>query len=312
MRNVKLAKLFVIILLNLVSLQSVAEEVRYQPMVIERTAEGVSANGKSYIDPNARMELVSAQSDTGDLLYAIREPVRRDGLSHQYKVRRVALLGNRKPVDVGFLDRDVDRQWTYTTTEGDSFSGDVLILGSRGILLIRSNKVLVYAAPEGTPQAIEIPDGYVLSPVQKGDISFTQHVLLGRELQPKMVFGFTLTSPAKKYLMAQMNIMTGELALTFPMKFQDEQELDNRYYVFGAASGPLQIALEEGHQRIVVRNLFTNQSKVAFERENGIAEMQVNRKQNGKIVIEAAVGFSNQRVEDVEALLQNIDAPKTE
>jgi hypothetical protein len=216
--------------------------------------------------------------------------------------------------DIGFLDRSGADVWTYTDKSGNSYSGNVLVLGSRGVLLSRSNKVLVYLAPEHPPRAIEVPEGFGLAPFQKGDISFTQHVLLMRELQPKVVWGVTVANNNREHLMAQLNVVTGDLTTTFHMRLYrnkpDEETLKYFYFLFGTAQGPLQVAMEDGRQRVVVRNLATNAMRVAFEREAGISLFKVERRKDGVIRVDAGVGFHDEHLEDVEKFLSAAPPPE--
>lgn len=281
----------------------------FQPIEITRTAEGFSAGGKNYIDPNARIEQLCKVSDTGYVTYTILGPT-MPGQPAQYLVRMVAPLGDAQPTDLGILEYDRS-QWHYTPKGGMRFSADAFLLASRGVLMLRKNTVVTYVSPDVAPRAFVVPDGYAFSRLQKGDVSYSKHLLIQQELPPKTLFGMiTVTNNAKDYNVGLFNMETGEVTTTFTMRLRGPSDaltlehFNNTYFLFNTKNGPLTIELEDGYQRVVARNLATRKTVTLFERSNGIAGFDPKQSADGRIHVVAAVGFSNERVDDVEALFE--------
>ncbi len=74
---------------------------------------------------------------------------------------------------------------------------------------------------------------------------------------------------------------------------------------FDGESGPILIVSESGYPQVVVKNLKTGKQVVAFKRALGINWAISNRKADGKIALQAKLGFSTETIDDVESLLVN-------
>jgi hypothetical protein len=79
--------------------------------------------------------------------------------------------------------------------------------------------------------------------------------------------------------------------------------LVNRFFLYDMPRGPITITLEDGINQVVVRNVKTGEKRIAFQRDAGIARIKAEQTNTGRIAVEAAVGFSDEKIYDAEDFL---------
>ena len=274
---------------------------------IERKGDGFISNGKRYIDPFGKTVHVSKLSDTGYVSYTVKNPKNIDKKG-SYIVKVKNAISESKPVYFGHLYQQKIANVYFTQNEGETYNGDQFILYSKGIILTRDRTVVMYFSLETEPKIHILPDGYVFSAYQQGDVSFSKHITIQRRIgQATGLLGTTLLN-VDEFDVSLFNIETGKITTTLNMQLRgaDESEqtehFKNVFYLFNSRTGPITISLEDGYKKVVARNLVTGKKQVVFRRESGVSFLKAGLT-NGKIWTEASLGFSDKKVNDVENLL---------
>jgi hypothetical protein len=144
-----------------------------------------------------------------------------------------------------------------------------------------------------------LPTDWLLAWHQLGDIEASRIMIvrrhIPRSLDPaRYEIGFfdidrAQLLPAK----LEMSLITGV----------EEANFRNRFFLYDTPKGPVTISKEDGLKKLVVRNVRTGQQRVAFTREAGISHVKAQQTNTGRIVVDAAVGFSNKTIRDAEDFL---------
>lgn len=274
-------------------------------LTIKKLNDGFIANGIRYIDPHGKIIHLSELSDTGFITYTIQGNKR-----HDYIVKLVNPLTNEEAQTLGILEKKRGL-WHFTPKNEKRYSGDWFRLTSRGLLLNRNNNIVTYFSPDSQAKTHILPEGYRFSPLQKGDISQSKHILIQRQIAPRTRLGIiTLESSVKRFNLALFNILTGDITSKIhDVRLQSNSDQDqadhlkNTYYLFNTASGTIVATVEDGYERLVLRNLTTGQKKTAFERERGVSFPKAKMHESGRIEISASVGLSTHRIVDAENFL---------
>jgi len=272
---------------------------------IERSKNGFTANGVNYIDPEGKVIHLSEISDTGFVTYAIQ-----GYNASEYIVKLINPLERNKAKVLGVLNKEKGK-WLYKPKGEKRYKGDWFRLTSRGVLLNENNNVVTYFSPDHPIKTHVLPDGFRFTSIQKGDISKSLHLLIQRPREVKKYLGVvTFQTLARHFDFILFDLLNGNTtAEIYDVRLRgdtdDEQmgHLDVSYYSFNTASGTIVVTLEDGYERFVIRNLTTGQKKIAFEREYGVSYTKATMRRSGRIELEASLGFSNDKILDVENYL---------
>lgn len=251
-----------------------------------------SEHNYRYIDPLSPIVDASALSATGWVTYLVKGDGVRD-----FEVRCVNLNQPEAPQSLGHL-QGVRGEWRFTPAGGQTMAGYAYHLTSKGIFLFRNASAFTYI-PSNTIAARLLPEGWKLAWHQKGDAEASRLLIVTRHAPRSLDPG--------RHQVGFYDINTSRiLPETFEMSFipgSESGQFHNRFYYFDTAKGPLTISLEDGLKQVVVRNVRTGAKRVAFERPAGIARIKAEQTATGRILIEAAVGFSDERIYDAEDFL---------
>lgn len=247
-----------------------------------------------YIDPLSPMVDASAFSATGWVTYLVKG---ESNDVNDFDVRRVDLKKPDSPQSLGRL-RGVRGEWRFTPAGGQSLAGYGYHLTSKGIVPFRNASAFTYI-PSSNMAARLLPEGWKLAWHQKGDIEASRLLIVTKHAPRSLDPG--------RYQVGFYDLNSSRiLPETFEMSFipgSESAQFGNRFYLFDTTQGPLTVTLEDGLKQVVVRNVRTGQKRVAFERPAGVARIKAERTATGRILIEAAVGFSNERIYDAEDFL---------
>lgn len=276
---------------------------------IHKFESGFTANGISYFDPEGRIIHLSEVSDTGSVTYTIE-----GNNKFEYIVKLVNPLQGDGAKVLGSLEQEDDK-WHYQPTGEKRYSGNWFRLASRGVLLNESDNVVTYFSLDHPTQTHVLPDGYGFTPLQKGDISTSLHLLIQRPIPSdfKMDLGvmdLNFSEGVRKFDFILFNLVNGKttakihnIRLRGLTENENMGHLASSYYLFNTPSGTIIVTLEDDYDRFVIRNLTTGQKKIAFERESGVSYTKAVMHSSGRIELKASLGLSDDKVLDVENYL---------
>ena len=245
-----------------------------------------------YIDPLSPIVEASGFSATGWVTYLVKG----DG-SNDYIVKRANFVKNSDPEVLGHLE-GYRREWRFSPVGKPTIAAYSYHLTSKGLVLSRTPSAFTYF-PSNNPRATLLPEDWQLAWRQKGDIE-NSRLLIVKKLTPK---GFEPGRHQIGFFDLDTNRM---LSTIFEMTFipgSEEAQFGNRFYLYDTPRGPITITLEDGIKQVVVRNVKTGQMRVAFQRDAGIARIKAEQTNTGRIAVEAAVGFSDEKIFDAEDFL---------
>lgn len=258
-----------------------------------------NAENYVYIDPQSTIVSSNVISDTGWVTYLVA------GIGNYDFVVKRANLRARTPPE--FLGRLVSMQgeWRFTPVNGQTYVGHNYHLTSRGLLLMRTESVFTYfsnASPSVEPKVHMLPEGWSVTLGQKGDIEASRLLTVQRWAGRTGVF------TRGDWVIGFYDLDSGQFIATMNMHLLPNHEADHfssKFFLYNTVKGPISIAIEDGEKHVVVRNIRTGQTRVAFERDAGVTFLKTEQKNTGRISISCAVGFSDEAIFDAEDFLYN-------
>lgn len=272
---------------------------------IEKYGSGFTVNETNYYDPQGSVIHLSEISDTGFVTYTIQGHNESEQI-----VKLVNPLKRDAAKVLGVLDK-TRAKWHYQPKGEKRYSGDWFRLASRGVLLNENNNIVTYFSPDHPIKTHVLPEGFSFTSLQKGDLSKSLHLLIQKPREVKTYLGVvTFQTLARHFDFILFDLLNGNTtAEIYDVRLRGDTDdkqmghLNVSYYLFNTASGTIVVTLEDGYQRFVIRNLTTGQKKIAFEREHGVSYTQAKMHSSGRIELKASLGFSNDKILDVENYL---------
>lgn len=131
--------------------------------------DGFEMNGQIVIDPEGRIISVAGDPVSGAVTYAVRgaQGVRIKAMSSADPGRTLVIATGRQG----------SSGWELTTATGQHLSGQTVSILSDGFLVGRETAAFRYKTGSGVTN-VPIPQGWLLTPLQRGDVGGTGHVLL--------------------------------------------------------------------------------------------------------------------------------------
>jgi hypothetical protein len=142
-------------------------------VAIRQRREGFTVNDQPVVDPEGRITMYGFDVITGDITFAVETPsvtvvkFMRAGVSMPPVRIATAVQGNAG--------------WSVQTAGGQAISGPTLSMMPRGLLVSRAGAAFRYDPGQGV-KSIAVPDGYVIAPIQRGNIGGTGFMLLEKEV----------------------------------------------------------------------------------------------------------------------------------
>lgn len=189
---------------------------------IEGRRDGLRINGAGYADPEGKVSTYAYNSLTGDITYSIQSG---DGLVFKY----MKAGSNAEPISFASVSYGTSDA-TVNTTTGKKMTGSVVTPTATGLLVYRGGSVFRYEVGKGM-RSFTVPDGWVPTPIQRGNVGATGYILLERiQMSPDAAGGLGSLFNAAKSLgataglnrkedYALFNLETGTL---FPLNVQAE------------------------------------------------------------------------------------------
>lgn len=143
-----------------------------EPLSIRSRRDGFDVNGRPVLDSEGRMFNYAFDVTTGDVTYAVKT-------SRGITIKTIGTTPNAQPLVIasGAMGSS---GWEIQTVTGKKLAGNTLSILSNGFLVGRSASAFRYQSGQGV-QSIAVPNGYVITPLQRGNVGATGFVLLERD-----------------------------------------------------------------------------------------------------------------------------------
>ena len=149
-----------------------ARHAQGAPTDFEWRPDGFVADGKSLVDPEGRIVQWDGDGLSGDVTYLVHVA------AGQFDVRFTNTHSTLPPITVGTLYVDPAGQH-FTSVDGQTVSGHILIPTSKGIVMARDTAIFDYEF--GKPVVSQaLPPQYMVASFQRGPVGTTNYVLLKR------------------------------------------------------------------------------------------------------------------------------------
>ena len=140
--------------------------------VLNGRKDGFELNGEPVIDPEGQIISVAGDPVSGAVTYIVRGA---QGVS--IKAMSAAEPGRTQVIATGMQSAS---SWALTTTTGQRLGGQTLSVQSDGFLVGRDTAAFHYRTGRGVAN-IAIPEGWFITPWQRGDLGSTGYMLLEKE-----------------------------------------------------------------------------------------------------------------------------------
>lgn len=132
--------------------------------------DGFDVNGKTILDPEGRIISYAYDVITGDITYLIRT-------SDSFAIKFMRANSSADPILLARAKRNAHGDWEVVTVTGKNISGFSLSMSTVGFLVGRDTAAFRYTPGNGVSN-IAIPEGFLLTPIQHGDVGATGYVML--------------------------------------------------------------------------------------------------------------------------------------
>jgi hypothetical protein len=157
--------------------EQIAKEVGSWPTMAEQMSirgrrDGFDLNGRPILDSEGSMFGYAFDVTTGSITYAVRT-------SRGLTIKAIGSSPNAQPLVIatGVNGRS---GWEFQTATGKQISGATVSILSNGFLVSRGGSAFRYQTGKGI-QSITVPDGYSITPLQRGNVGATGYILLEKD-----------------------------------------------------------------------------------------------------------------------------------
>jgi len=141
---------------------------------IEGRSDGFYVNGQPYLDPEGRISQYAYDVVTGEISYIVD--------TAGGKVVKMTRAGSTMPAVQLATAMQNHIGWDVQTVSGQRIGGSSFSVLPDGVLVSRNTSAFRYQPGRGVTN-IAIPEGFVIAPLQRGNVGATGFVLIER-LQP--------------------------------------------------------------------------------------------------------------------------------
>ena len=260
----------------------------------------IKINGKSYIDHSGELESMVTHSDTGFITTVHSKQV-GDKKVYSLKLNK-PFKQYKKKILAEFVEADGAYQFRVKGAEETIVTSYRLM--SKGAILFHGTAYFSILTENGLSDPMEIPEGYLLSPLQAKDLSKAHFLIFIKDVGPVM-FGFMQVGGKRLYDMQFIDTRTGKirsisrLALNVESQSAFDTHLRNMVNLRMTDDGLVVLALEADYKNLYARNLHTGSKASLFFREKGIAWFKSGKNSDQRIWVKAAVGFEDKEIDDV-------------
>lgn len=143
-----------------------------QSFVLTERKDGFELNGQLIVDPEGRVTSVASDAVSGAITYAVQ--------GNRGVTIKAMSAGDPGRTLVIATGQQTANGWDLRTSTGQSLSGPTVAVLSDGFLVGRDTAAFRYRSGHGVTN-IAIPTGWTLTPLQRGDLGSTDHVLLEKD-----------------------------------------------------------------------------------------------------------------------------------
>lgn len=143
-----------------------------QSFVLVERKDGFELNGQVIADPEGRITSVASDAVSGAITYVVQG-------SRGVTIKAMC-AGDSSRTLVIATGRQTANGWELQTSTGQSLTGPTVAVLSDGFLVGRDTAAFRYKSGQGVTN-IAIPTGWALTPLQRGDLGSTDHVLLEKD-----------------------------------------------------------------------------------------------------------------------------------
>ncbi len=145
---------------------------RAATFVLTERKDGFELNGQPVIDPEGQIVNVASDPVSSAITYAVKGPqnLRLKAMSAADPSRTLLIATGTQSAS----------GWTLVTATGQTLSGKDISLQSDGFLVDRGSAAFHYKTGHGVKN-IAIPEGWFITPWQRGDLGSTGYMLLEKE-----------------------------------------------------------------------------------------------------------------------------------
>jgi len=282
-----------------------------------RMEDGFTANGERYIDPEGQIIKYGFDGRTGDATYMARID------ADEFAIKFVRVTTGAEPVTIatGTRNRNGNGLWKISTVTGKHLAGGVLLMSSRGFVIVRGKTGFLYSPGVGI-RSIAAPNGYHIAAYQNGDIASTGYILLekngdGGLLGATKALGAVFGAEGN-FSFALYNIETQKMVPIQVGHPQHRSIYDDhgqgvttknsdhyfwRISWFKTGAGVYAVVTVNGIQKVVAIHLDSGFKKELFHRLLGIVSLSSRVLRNGKVAVTADLGFSTGKIKDLEKFM---------
>lgn len=323
--------------LNAFSGTSIAVDIR-------RARDGLKFGNQVFLDPEGEVINFASNSLTGDVTYFIKlaggdlavkytragfnaEPVtlararQQNGIWSLQTSTGKSLTGERLiPASRGFMVTRDASAFHYAPGQGvknvsaiDGYhiaqfqNGDV---ASTGFILLEKdenedthdlNQLVDLASSLKKTVGLQAHDDYVLMNMATGTtVAFDK----GSYAKNVAVGGTNCKMQSETLRVAKCDTVDFRESLYEPNGSRNSEHYFWSLFWFNTPEGAFAVAKESGTRKVTITELSTGNKAVLFERTLGIADFEAHQTPDGKIQVEAQVGFSREAVNDAVAIFK--------
>lgn len=140
-------------------------------VLLERN-DGFELNGQVVVDPEGRITSVASDAVSGAITYTVQG-------SRGVTVKAMSAADPSRTQIIA-TGQQTANGWELRTHTGHVLAGQTLAVLSDGFLVARESAAFRYKTGQGVTN-IAIPPGWALTPLQRGDVGSTGHVLLEKD-----------------------------------------------------------------------------------------------------------------------------------
>ncbi len=304
------------------------------PALFERHKDGILINNKMYNDFEGSVANFGGNRMTGQFTYAVKN---FDGT---YTLKYNKANSENGPIKIAKIEKK-GNSFNVTTVTGKTLPGSSVTPTSDGFIVGRAGSAFKYTIGKNNVKSITLIDNYRIAKHQNGDVASTDYILLEKAKSSKssMLDSFSSLgntfglNKADDYILVNINdgniipldvsVSGKEVAVhsncrskgvynecdnvSFKDALYDENGFKNNSHYFwtidwvNTKSGPL--AFYKTTTTVKVVDIKNSKVHTIFSRTLGVNNFSIIEHVDGKVSVEAQLGFSSDKVEDVEQFI---------
>lgn len=304
--------------------------------LFERNKDGILINNKMYNDFEGSVANFGGNRITGQFTYAVKN---YDG---SFTLKYNKANSEHGPIKIAKVEKN-GKSFNVTTVTGKSLPGSSVTPTSDGFIVGRAGSAFKYSIGSNQVNSITIIDDYSIANYQNGDVASTDYILLeknkssddnglfesfsnlGNSLGLNKVDDYILVninngniipldvSSSGKKVAVHSNCRSKGLYnecdnVSYKESLYDTKGFRNNSHYYwtidwvDTTSGPL--AFYKTSSSVKVVDINNSKVHTLFSRALGVNNFKLIEHTDGKVSVEAQLGFSSDKIEDVEQFIK--------